>query len=174
MTRLSASGAVALLTAALEALNEVGGAVELELLGAVPGRDGALLRPKLNSLERPADGGDEGAVSRWVGSALGGESKDPLVDPGEAGAVPGRLLSFLERKFCFVGLGVVTSLGDATSSCVKLLFDRGEGGAGPARLPCAGSRTSGEGTRDLGCGDEAGEETGEEIEGDDADAGDGG
>ena len=44
------------------ALNEVGGAGGLGLVGAVPGRDGALLRPKLKNLPDPPDGGDEGAV----------------------------------------------------------------------------------------------------------------
>ena len=63
VTRLSASGPVVVLAAAAVALNEVGGAGGLGLVGAVPGRDDALLRPKLKNFPDPPDGGDEGAVT---------------------------------------------------------------------------------------------------------------
>lgn len=115
LTRFKDSGAVPPLAGTAAGLNAVGGTDGPALLGAVPGRDSVLIRPKPSNLEC-ADGGDEGAVSGCAGSAIAVESENPLVGPGDAGAVPGRLLSFLVRKCCLVGLGGGTGLRGLMSS----------------------------------------------------------
>lgn len=86
-----------------------------------------------------------------------------LLEPGEAGAVPGRLLSFLEMKLAVEGLGI--GAGGLTSHGVKLLLPRGDVGTCPLAFPLPLElRTSGAGARfalledgatgDNGAGDE--------------------
>ena len=86
----------------------------------------------------------------------------------DSGAVPGLLLILRDRKPGLVGLGVGAGDGNLISSGVKLLFPRGDVGAGASRLP---NVVIGSTLRIAFSEDE--EKEGEETKGEDG-AGDGG